>query len=93
MIGKEALGISSVVRKLILFYPPNILVNLERELLQKYLEQLVSLTCGFLRTSAAQAGDEEERILFNEVRSGNNCKPRQLSFSFIFIHSCTYGNE
>jgi len=65
--GKEALGISSVVRKLILFYPPNILVNLERELLQKYLEQLVSLTCGFLRTSAAQAGDEEERILFNEA--------------------------
>ena len=67
--GKEALGISTVVRKLILFYPPNILVSIDGELLQKYLEQLVSLTCGFLTTSLAPGGDEEEKLLFNEVRT------------------------
>ena len=49
MPGKEALGISAIIRKLILFYNPNILVSVESDLLQKYLEQLVSLTCGFLR--------------------------------------------
>ena len=49
MPGKEALGISAIIRKLILFYNPNILVSVESELLQKYLEQLVTLTCGFLR--------------------------------------------
>ena len=65
--GKEALGISTIVRKLILFYPPNILVNIEGELLQKYLEQLVSLTCGFLRASLSPGTDEEEQLLFNEV--------------------------
>jgi len=49
MPGREALGISGIIRKLILFYNPNILVTVKAELLQKYLEQLVSLTCGFLR--------------------------------------------
>ena len=67
LLGKEALGISTVVRKLILLYPPNILVHIERDLLQKYLEQLVSLTCGFLHKLSSQSADEEERILFNEV--------------------------
>jgi len=67
MPGKEALAVSTIVRKLVLFYPPNILVNIEAELLHKYLEQLVSLTCGFLSTSMSQDGDEEERVLFNEA--------------------------
>jgi len=67
MPGKEALGISTVVRRLILFYPPNILVGIDAKLLQKYLEQLVSLTCGFLTTAVAPDGDEEEKALFNEA--------------------------
>jgi len=65
--GKEALGISTIIRKLILFYPPSILVNIGIELLQKYLEQLVSLTCGFLRTSLLHNCDEDEQLLFNEA--------------------------
>ena len=48
---REALGISSMVRKLILFYPPAILVLVQPELLQGYLEQMVSLTCGFIRAA------------------------------------------
>ena len=65
--GKEALGISTIVRKLILFFPPNVLVNIGVELLQKYLEQLVTLSCGFLQTSQAPGRDEDEQQLFNEA--------------------------
>ena len=39
--AKEALGLSAMIRKLILFYPPSILVMVQQELLQKYLEQVV----------------------------------------------------
>ena len=65
--GKEALGISSIIRKLILFYPPTIMVSVEAELLQKYLEQLVSLSCAFLRSTTDATKDEDEKALFQEV--------------------------
>jgi len=69
--AKEALGLSAVIRKLILFYPPSVLVSLAQPLLQKYLEQVVSLTCGFLRAGcgASSAGrDQQEEVdLFKEA--------------------------
>ena len=33
--GREALGLGSIVRKLILFYPPSVLVGIPQELLQR----------------------------------------------------------
>jgi len=62
--GREALGLGSVVRKLILFYPASVLVGVPLELLQRYLEQLVTLTCGFMRSSR---GDTDEAQLFSEA--------------------------
>ena len=60
---KESLGLSNMIRKLILFYPPSILVQVQSELLQSYLEQVVSLTCAFLRAAnqASQITDHEEQ--------------------------------
>ena len=37
---KEALGLSNMLRKLLLFCPPSILVQVQAELLQNYLEQV-----------------------------------------------------
>jgi len=62
--GREALGLGSIVRKLILFYPASVLVGVPQELLQRYLEQLVTLTCGFMRASRGE-GDEPQ--MFSEA--------------------------
>ena len=47
----EALGCSNIVRKLMLFYPPSLLINIESELLQRYLQQITELTCVFMKAS------------------------------------------
>ena len=64
--AKEALGLSAMIRKLILFYPPSILVMVQQELLQKYLEQVVTLTCGFMRASSGKE-QQDEVDLFSEA--------------------------
>ena len=70
------MGISSVIRKLILFYPPTTLVTVEADILQKYLEQLVSLSCAFLRATTDPSKDEDEKALFHEVCLTNFFLPR-----------------
>ena len=67
--AKEALGLSAMIRKLILFYPPSILVQVQQELLQKYLEQVVTLTCGFMRAGVGSGGSDQsdELELFTEA--------------------------
>ena len=64
--AKEALRLSAMIRKLILFYPPSILVMVQQELLQKYLEQVVTLTCGFMRASSGKE-QQDEVDLFSEA--------------------------
>ena len=66
--AKESLGLSAMIRKLILFYPPSILVMVQQELLQKYLEQVVTLTCGFMRAGSGASKDQQEEYdLFSEA--------------------------
>ena len=67
--AKEALGLSAMIRKLILFYPPSILVMVQQELLQKYLEQVVTLTCGFMRAGVNSGANDisDELDLFTEA--------------------------
>ena len=67
--AKEALGLSAMIRKLILFYPPSILVMVQQELLQKYLEQVVTLSCGFMRAGVGNGNSDnsDELELFNEA--------------------------
>ena len=43
------------------------MVSVEAELLQKYLEQLVSLSCAFLRATTDPTKNDDEKALFHEV--------------------------
>jgi len=54
ILDREALGISNVVRKAILFFPPPLLVCMPAELLQSFLEQLTQLTCRFAEGAAQE---------------------------------------
>ena len=47
----EALGCSNIVRKLMIFYPPRLLVMLETSLLESYLRQITELTCHFMKAA------------------------------------------
>jgi len=51
----EALGFSNMVRKLILFFPPSLMVGLEPQLLEAYLKQVTELTCHFMKAAAMQS--------------------------------------
>ena len=53
----EALGISNIFRKLLLFFPPSVLVALPEEMLQQLVENLTALTCKF-----AQGAAHEEMV-------------------------------
>ena len=50
----EALGCSNIVRKLILFFPPNLMVGLPEGLLQSYLKQVTELTCAFMKAATTR---------------------------------------
>lgn len=54
ILDREALGISNVVRKAVLFFPPPLLVCMPAELLQSFLEQLTQLTCRFAEGAAQE---------------------------------------
>lgn len=69
ILDREALGISNVVRKAILFFPPPLLVCMPAELLQSFLEQLTQLTCRF----AEGAAQEESVSISILVQSYINC--------------------
>jgi len=54
ILDREALGISNIVRKAILFFPPPLLVCMPADLLQSFLEQLTQLTCRFAEGAAQE---------------------------------------
>lgn len=56
----ESLGISNIFRKLLLFFPPSVLVALPDEMLRQLVDNLTALTCKF-----AQGAANEERVCFN----------------------------
>jgi hypothetical protein len=47
----EALGCSNIVRKIMLFFPPSILIKLPQQLLEAYLKQMTQLTCHFMKAA------------------------------------------
>lgn len=55
----EALGISNIFRKLLLFFPPSVLVALPEEMLRQLVDNLTALTCKF-----AQGAAQEEMVSF-----------------------------
>jgi hypothetical protein len=54
ILDREALGISNIVRKLIVFFPPPLLVGMRADMLQSFLEQLTQLTCRFSEGAAQE---------------------------------------
>lgn len=54
LLDREALGISNIVRKVLLIYPPPILVTLPPDTLQAFLEVLTRLTCFFAEGAAQE---------------------------------------
>ncbi|XP_069695986.1 exportin-4-like isoform X2 [Periplaneta americana] len=67
ILDREALGISNVVRKLILFFPPPLLVGMPADLLQSFLEQLTQLTCRFAEGAAQEESLCAEDRLYMEA--------------------------
>ena len=64
----EALAISNIVRKIMLFFPASILTNLHPELLQEYLGKITQLTCHFMKASTSQKYTlDDESQLFMEA--------------------------
>lgn len=53
----EALGVSNIFRKLLLFFPPSVLVALPEEMLRQLVDNLTALTCKF-----AQGAAHEEMV-------------------------------
>jgi hypothetical protein len=54
ILDRQALGISNIIRKLIQFFPPPLLVNMPTDLLQSFFEQLTQLTCRFSEGAAQE---------------------------------------
>ncbi|GLV31188.1 hypothetical protein CBL_12263 [Carabus blaptoides fortunei] len=55
--GRESLGISNVIRKLVMFFPPSYLMQLPENMLKSFLENTTCLTCRF-----AESACKEETI-------------------------------
>ncbi len=56
----EALGCSNIIRKIMLFFPPSILVTLDSQILGQFLQQITQLTCHFLKATT-----QKDRVGFH----------------------------
>ncbi|CAL4214717.1 unnamed protein product, partial [Meganyctiphanes norvegica] len=63
----EALGISNIYRKLLLFFPPSVLVALPEEMLRQLVENLTALTCKFAVGAAQEEMLDAEDQLYMEA--------------------------
>lgn len=67
VMDREALGISNIVRKVLMFNPPALLVSLDQDILQGFLQQLTHLTCSFADGAAVEesVSDAEFTLLLS----------------------------
>ena len=63
----EALGISNIIRKVMLFFPASILTNLHPQLLEQYLQHLAQLTCHFMKASTQKNTLDDDCLLYTEA--------------------------
>lgn len=63
----EALGISNMIRKIMLFFPASILTNLHPDLLNQFLTHIAQLTCHFMKASTAKSALDDDSALFTEA--------------------------
>ena len=85
--ANEALGISNIIRKVMLFFPASILTNLHPQLLEQFLQHLAQLTCHFMKASTQKNSLDDDCLLYTEafehMLEGN--------FSSIFSYRAAYG--
>jgi len=63
----EALGCSNITRKLMLFFPPSLQVNLEPGILDKFLKQITALTGHFLKLATQKAQLDDDSTIYYEA--------------------------
>lgn len=52
VLDREALGISNIIRNLITYFPPRLMVSLPQDLVRHFLDQVTRLTCFFAEGAA-----------------------------------------
>ncbi|MPC84746.1 Exportin-4 [Portunus trituberculatus] len=63
----EALGVSNIFRKLLLFFPPSVLVALPEEMLRQLVDNLTALTLKFAQGAAHEEMLDHEDQLYMEA--------------------------
>lgn len=63
----EALGCSNIIRKIMLFFPPSVLINLHPQLLDEYLQQITQLTCHFMKAATQKDSLDDDSSLYVEA--------------------------
>lgn len=58
---REALGISNVVRKLVMFFSSNYLMQLPENMMQTFLESIARVTCRFCESASKEEAIGEEK--------------------------------
>lgn len=67
VLDREALGVSNIIRNLMTYYPPTVMVTLQNELLYKFLEQVTRLTCFFAEGAAHEESMHWDDTMFMEA--------------------------
>lgn len=65
--AQESLGVSSIFRKLVLFFPPDTLSALNEELLQTVFLHCTRLTCKFAEQAERESSSASEDNLYMEA--------------------------
>ncbi|KAK7073379.1 Exportin-4 [Halocaridina rubra] len=93
----EALGISNIFRKLLLFFPLSVLIALPEEMLHQLVENLTALTCKFAQGAAQEEMLDYEDQLYMEafeqmlhswasiLQENSNCNSAQIKQSATLI--------
>jgi len=83
----EALGCSNIVRKVMLFFPPSILINLPQPLLEAYLKQITQMTCHFMKAATHKDAVRCRWLKFGIWKSTFNVNLFvELTISLCFTH-------
>eukprot|EP00094_Tigriopus_californicus_P000138 TCALIF_00134-PA protein Name:"Similar to xpo4 Exportin-4 (Xenopus laevis)" AED:0.05 eAED:0.05 QI:354/0.88/0.9/1/1/1/10/107/1127 len=63
----EALGCSNMIRRLMLFFPPCLLNNIDQGVLGAYLKQITELTCHFMKAATLKGALDDEASMYEEA--------------------------
>ncbi|KAK9498372.1 hypothetical protein O3M35_003018 [Rhynocoris fuscipes] len=67
VLDREALGISNIIRNLVTYFPPRLMVSLQQELVKHFLDQITRLTCFFAEGAAHEVYLQVDDYLFMEA--------------------------